>query len=251
MTNEKKRADNCPHLPHDHGHISYELMYEMQQTKAFEDVADIFKMMSDGTRVQIFLLLCHCEECVVNISALTGSSSPAVSHHLRLLKDSGLIISRREGREVYYTAVKTPRAQILHDTVEGLMETACPSATEMFRTNSSYDSQIQLIGEVHSLITGDLCRRYTIEELSARFLINQTTLKTVFKRVYGSPIATYMKEYRVKRAMEYLSQGEMSIAEVAAAVGYENQSKFTAAFKSVTGMLPREVGRHARRDVLH
>lgn len=243
MAEKLLHGDGGVSLPHDHGHISRELMCEIQQAHAFEDVADIFKMMSDGMRVQIFLLLCHCEECVINISALTGASSPAVSHHLRLLKDAGLVISRREGREVYYTAVKTPRAQILHETVEGLMESACPSAAETFRANSSYDSQIQMASSVHDLLTSDLRKRYTIEELSARFLINQTTLKTVFKRVYGLPIASYMKEFRIKRAMEYLSSGEMSVAEVAAAVGYENQSKFTEAFKAVAGVLPREYKR--------
>lgn len=232
-------------LPHDHGYISSELIREIRCDDAFPTIADIFKMMSDATRVKIFLLLCHCEECVVNISALVESSSPAVSHHLKLLKEAGLVISRREGKEVYYTAVKTPRTQILHDSIEGLMETACPVG-ETFANNSSYDSQVQIINEIHELLVKDLRRRYTIEELSAKFLINQTTLKTTFKKVYGKPIAQYMKEYRLKRAAEYLLAEDLTVAQISERVGYENQSKFTQAFKDVIGELPKDYRRKNR-----
>ena len=52
------------------------------------------------------------------------------------------------------------------------------------------------------------------------------------------PIATYMKQYRMNQAIAYLKETDDSMAEIAAAVGYENQSKFTAAFKNVVGVLP-------------
>jgi len=89
-------------------------------------------------------------------------------------------------------------------------------------------------------------RRYTIEELSHRYLLNTSTLKEVFKAVYGLPIATYMKEYRVRRAMELLRESGGSIAAIAAAVGYESQGKFTRAFKDVTRQLPTEYRREHR-----
>jgi DNA-binding transcriptional ArsR family regulator len=84
------------------------------------------KMMSDGKRIQIFWLLCHCEECVMNISALVDMSSPAVSHHLRQLKTSGLIVSRREGKEVYYKVADTEKAALLHSMIEQLEHITCP-----------------------------------------------------------------------------------------------------------------------------
>ena len=56
-----------------------------------------------------------------------GDESPAVSHHLRQLKSGGLIVSRREGREVYYKAAQTQRAQLLHHMIEAMVEIACPS----------------------------------------------------------------------------------------------------------------------------
>ena len=66
-----------------------------------DSLADVFKQLGDGSRVRIFWLLCHCEECVINISSMVDMSSPAVSHHLRQLKAGGLIVSRRDGKEVY------------------------------------------------------------------------------------------------------------------------------------------------------
>ena len=226
-------------LPHEHGHISPDLRYEMSDTHTFDVVSELFKILGDEKRIRLFWLLCHCEECVINISVLLDMSSPALSHHLKLLKNAGLIISRRVGKEVYYTAAKTARAEALHNAIEGIIEVACPSE-EAFRESAAYDSQIQIATEVHRFLTENLATRYTIEALSARFPINQTTLKTTFKRVYGKPIATYMKEFRIKRAMELLSQGDPPISEIAETVGYENQSKFAVAFKDVTGILPKD-----------
>lgn len=230
---------NYKSLPHDHGHLSNGLQLDISGAQTFETVSELLKMMSDSKRIQIFWILCHCEQCVINLSVLLDMSSPAVSHHLKLLKIAGLVISRREGKEVYYTAAKTPRSQALHNAIEEIIDVACPSE-ETFKESVAYDSQIQIINDIHRFLTNNLKDRHTIEELSTKFLINQTTLKTTFKRVYGEPIATYMKEYRIKRAMELLTESDSPIVEIAEEVGYKNQSKFTQAFKDVTGILPKD-----------
>ena len=82
--------------------------------------------------------------------------------------------------------------------------------------------------------------RFTIEELSKEYLINTATLKTTFKGIYGQPIGTYMKEYRMKQAAVLLRQTKSTIAEIANQVGYENQSKFSTAFRDVLKITPAE-----------
>lgn len=113
-------------LPHDHGQPMEQELQNMPSVENFQTLSDIFKQLGDGSRLRIFWLLCHCEECVINISALVGMSSPAVSHHLRQLKAGGLIVSRREGKEVYYRAADTQAARLLHSVIEEMMELACP-----------------------------------------------------------------------------------------------------------------------------
>lgn len=227
------------HLPHDHGHRSEQVQAGMPREAAFSAAAELMKQMGDTKRLQLYWLLCHCEECVVNLSAMLGLSSPAVSHHLKLLKDAGLVISRREGKEVYYTAADTPRTHLLHNVIEDIFEMACPME-EQFGESQGYDSQIGAVSQVHALLTEDLTARFTIEELAARFHLSATTLKTEFKRVFGQPIAAYMKEFRMKEAARLLRQTDLSVGEIAARVGYENGSKFTQAFRAVYGVLPKD-----------
>ncbi len=227
-------------LPHDHGPVSRQLLAELPQPERFEAAAGLLKLMSDSTRIRIFWLLCHCQQCVMNISALLDITGSTASHHLKLLKSARLVVSRREGREVYYTAAQTPPAQVLHELLERITQVACPADRV---PEEPYDSAVQTVNEVHALLTADLSTRYTIGELAARFHINQTTLKAVFKTVFGQSIAAYMKGCRIRRAKEYLRGSGLSIAQIAAAVGYESQSKFTQVFKSATGQTPRDYRR--------
>lgn len=98
--------------------------------------------------------------------------------------------------------------------------------------------QTALIKDIHTLLTEHLDHRFTINELSKKYLINTSSLKEVFKGVYGLPIATYMKEYRIHKSMELLRQTDDSIAEIASKVGYESQGKFTKAFKDIAKTTP-------------
>ena len=103
-----------------------------------------------------------------------------------------------------------------------------------------FSRQTELIKEIHKQLTEHLDQRFTIAELSKAYLINTSTLKEIFKAVYGQPIATYMKEYRVQQAMKLLRETDASIADVANRVGYETQGKFSKAFKDVVQVLPTE-----------
>ena len=115
-------------LPHDHHHESEHLTEAIPSLEDFQIVSGLFKQLSDQSRVKIFWLLCHTEECVLNIAAMVDMSSPAVAHHLKLLRQAGLIEGRKDGKEVYYKATTTPEAQALHVMIEQLMEISCPEA---------------------------------------------------------------------------------------------------------------------------
>lgn len=113
-------------LPHDHGQQMEHCFDHMPSADSFQASAELFRQLGDGSRLRLFWLLCHCEECVINLSAMMGMSSPALSHHLRQLRAAGLIVSRRQGKEVYYRAADTPRARLLHQMIEQIARITCP-----------------------------------------------------------------------------------------------------------------------------
>lgn len=115
-------------LPHQHGEEDsvQDIIDEVGRVDDFQSIATVFRQLGDPTRVRIFWMLCHCEECVANIAAIMDMTSPAVSHHLRSLRDSGLVAARRDGKEVYYHACDTAEARLLHSMIEDIMQIACP-----------------------------------------------------------------------------------------------------------------------------
>lgn len=112
-------------LPHDHGGHTQELLDQQPETEMFNKVSNTFQLISDTTRLKILWLLCHSEECVINIAAAIDMSSPAVSHHLRVLKQAGLLTARREGKEAYYTLAKTEEAELVHKIVDSVFDMNC------------------------------------------------------------------------------------------------------------------------------
>lgn len=104
-----------------------------------------------------------------------------------------------------------------------------------------YKGQVEKIKAIHALLTKDLTKKYTIEELSGRFDISTTPLKSCFKSVYGSPIFTYMRTYRMNYAASLLKSNKvLNVAAIAGMVGYDSPSKFTSAFHREMGKTPLE-----------
>jgi len=118
-------------FPHDHGRDTHVILEAMPKGEDFEKTAGVFSLLSDGTRLKIFWLLCHSEECVYNIAAAIGMSAPAVSHHLRALKQSGLIISRRLGKETHYSLNDTEEARLVHTMVDAMFRIKCPREADV------------------------------------------------------------------------------------------------------------------------
>ena len=113
-------------LPHDHGQSADEVMEKCPSSDDFQKVSELLRQLGDSSRVKLFWILCHCEECVINLSAMMDMSSPAISHHLRQLRSAELIVSRREGKEVYYKAADNVQAAVFHRLIEEMLEISCP-----------------------------------------------------------------------------------------------------------------------------
>lgn len=109
-------------LPHDHGQITATILERMPHDECFYESSAIFQQVCDASRLRILWLLCHCEECGINIAAAVDMSAAAVSHHLKTLRLHGLITSKRKGKEVYYTLADTETAQLIRKTVNDLLQ---------------------------------------------------------------------------------------------------------------------------------
>lgn len=245
-------------LPHCHGEEAAlpHVRRELERMEEFQTVAEIFRQLADPTRVRIFWLLCHCEQCVVNLSAMLAMSSPAISHHLRALKNSELIVGRREGKEVYYRAADTRQSALLHQMIEQVMDISCPKQGKMPLSaegeQSAYPAQqTEIVKKIHQELLTHMDRRVTIEELSAQYHINPTTLKNTFKSVYGTSLAAHIKEHRMEKAALLLTQTDLPVSQIAQSVGYDNQSKFTAAFKAFFDVLPRDYRKNVAAPISH
>lgn len=133
--------------------------------------------------------------------------------------------------------------------LELLLYLAKMEFTPKNRLTEYQSGQLEVIRRIHDQILLHMEQRITIEELSRQYLINPTTLKNAFKSVYGTSIAAHIKEHRMEQAAKMLKETDKSIAEIAQAVGYDSQSKFTAAFKAFFQVLPRDYRkRHFKAD---
>ena len=86
------------------------------------EMAELFKMFGDSTRIKILFVLFEGEKCVQEITEATGSSQSAVSHQLRLLKQARLVRARRQGKQVCYSLADDNEKTILGMAKEHLEE---------------------------------------------------------------------------------------------------------------------------------
>lgn len=103
-----------------------------------------------------------------------------------------------------------------------------------------YKSQTEKVKALYSLITSDIQRHYTLDELSKKFDISLTGMKTCFKALYGDSIFAYVRKFRMNKAATLLRTTDTSVAAIANEVGYDSPSKFSAAFREEMNMPPLE-----------
>lgn len=76
---------------------------EMPEDEILYDLAELFKIFGDSTRIKILYAIYEAEMCVCDIAALLNMTQSAISHQLRILKQSKLVKYRRDGKTIYYS----------------------------------------------------------------------------------------------------------------------------------------------------
>lgn len=88
---------------HSHAATVQRVKAAMPDEDTLADMAELFKVFGDSTRIKILAALSASECCVACISDILNMSVSAVSHQLRILRQSKLVKTRREGKEIYYS----------------------------------------------------------------------------------------------------------------------------------------------------
>ena len=86
------------------------------------DLAELFKIFGDSTRIRILYVLFEAEMCVCDIAALLGMTQSAISHQLRALKNARLVKARREGKTVFYSLADDHVKTIIDQGLEHVAE---------------------------------------------------------------------------------------------------------------------------------
>ena len=105
-----------------HHHVVKSVQKKMPNPVALYELADLFKLFGDSTRLGILWALSESEMCVCDICALLQMKQPTVSHQLRNLKQSRIVKNRREGKIVYYTLEDDHIRQLLNLAMDHLIE---------------------------------------------------------------------------------------------------------------------------------
>ena len=96
---DNERCDvECPH-----DEVVEQIVGHMPPEDELLDLAELFKVFGDTTRIKILYVLFESEVCVCDIAEILGISQSAISHQLRIIKQAKLIKSRRDGKTIYYS----------------------------------------------------------------------------------------------------------------------------------------------------
>lgn len=102
MTGKELNADRCDcEVIHDD--VVRSVSAKMPKEENLYDLAELFKVFGDSTRIRILWALDEAEMCVCDIAYLLNMTQSAISHQLRVLKQAKLVRNRREGKVVYYS----------------------------------------------------------------------------------------------------------------------------------------------------
>ena len=110
--------------------------------------------------------------------------------------------------------------------------------------NSYYDrslvprTQVEIVKAVSDYIAENLNEKITLKQLTTKYGVSDTYLQNAFRSVYGMPVISFIRAQKMQSATQVLIHTNRTIEEIAEEFGYENESKFSAAFKKIMGDTP-------------
>ena len=118
---EREELEQCETIQV-HQDIVEKVDAEMPDEEILYDLAELFKLFGDSTRIRILYVLLESEMCVCDIAQLLNMTQSAISHQLRALKQSKLVKYRREGKTVFYSLADGHVRTILGQGMEHVAE---------------------------------------------------------------------------------------------------------------------------------
>ena len=112
---------NCEFM-HAHEEIIEKVNASMPDEELLYDLAELYKVFGDSTRIKILYVLFESEMCVCDIGALLNMTKSAISHQLRILRQSKLVKSRKCGKEVFYSLADEHVIKIFEMAIEHVKE---------------------------------------------------------------------------------------------------------------------------------
>ena len=118
---DKDGMERCDYI-HAHEDIVNAVNAQMPDEEILYDLAELFKVYGDSTRIKILYVLFESEMCVCDIAQLLNMNQSAISHQLRVLKQSKLVKYRRDGKTVFYSLADGHVRTILGQGMEHVAE---------------------------------------------------------------------------------------------------------------------------------
>ena len=109
-------------MKHNHNYILEKVRSDLPKDELICDLADLYKIFGDTTRMKILFALLESEMCVCAIAELLSMNQSAISHQLKVLKEANLVGNRREGKTIYYFLADDHVKTIIAQGFEHLIE---------------------------------------------------------------------------------------------------------------------------------
>lgn len=158
-------------------------------------------------------------------------------HHLAILRSSeqmerifAELYSVQENKRMDYLKIKLMELLYVLNSTEysafGFEETVVPRM------------QVNFVKQVAEYITQNINTKISVKDLVLKFGVSDTYLQNSFRNVYGMPVISFMRAQKMQLAAQLLIHTDRNVSDIAQEYGYENESKFSAAFKKIMGDTP-------------